>query len=487
VNTTITEIPTSKLKPAKDNIRSELGDVTELATSIQSHGLQVPLIVVPNGDGQTFEVVAGGRRLAAARKLKLATVECDVRGPMTDVDRVATMIAENVQRRSLTPTDEARAYQRLVDLGWSQRKVGEEFGITQPQVSKRLSLLELPTEAQKEVDAGGITIPEALELTKIRDPKRVKRVLQDHSKSKRQDGWTPSIDGAVRRELEEERSEAKREKVTADLEAKGVKILGDEVKGGWWSATSKIQVLRGYGNLAHVDIAKHRKEPCRAVVVDRWGEVTELCTEPSRHPAPSGSHQARQSTADRKRKEEESQQRAAADKRAAVVTNLLAARLDRGELLPLVVRELLSASHQSVLKIAAKLLGLEPIRRHNEWGGSLNYSGPMLEEAGSDERKLLRLAFAIAAAAAEESLRSPWGGAWTRRTSYLDFLEAHGYELSEIERTKLDEGRKEDAEEEAAEVQACRECGCTDEEACEGGCSWVEADLCSACVEREPA
>jgi hypothetical protein len=70
---------------------------------------------------------------------------------------------------------------------------------------------------------------------------------------------------------------------------------------------------------------------------------------------------------------------------------------------------------------------------------------------------------------------------------YLAKLTEWGYEPSEIEQTVIDRGSESDEGDDEDDIPTCRKCGCTDEEACEGGCSWVEdpeglGDLCSACL-----
>ena len=71
---------------------------------------------------------------------------------------------------------------------------------------------------------------------------------------------------------------------------------------------------------------------------------------------------------------------------------------------------------------------------------------------------------------------------------YLAKLTEWGYEPSEIEQTVIDRSNQSDEDDDEFDVPTCRVCGCTDDEACEGGCSWVEdpegiGELCSTCAD----
>ena len=95
-----------RLVGASDNLRRNVGNVTELAASIRSIGVLEPLLVTPAADG--FAVVAGHRRLAAARKAGLEIVPCVVR-EMSEVERVIAMVVENEQRRTSRRSSRPRA------------------------------------------------------------------------------------------------------------------------------------------------------------------------------------------------------------------------------------------------------------------------------------------------------------------------------------------------------------------------------------------
>ncbi len=146
-----------------------------LVTSVRQVGVIEPLAVAsravwlaafpddePAIDGRPYVVLAGHRRLAAAMQAGLHDVPIVVRDDLAGrLDEL--VLHENLHRLDLTPLDEAHAYQRLANQGLSHRQIATHVGVSQGQVSKRLSLLKLPPHAQDALVQGRIDIATALE------------------------------------------------------------------------------------------------------------------------------------------------------------------------------------------------------------------------------------------------------------------------------------------------------------------------------------
>jgi ParB/RepB/Spo0J family partition protein len=113
----------------------------ELAADIAARGILEPLIVRPVG--ARYEIIAGGRRFAAAGLAALETVPCLIQEWDDTTARGAT-IAENIHREDLTPEDEARYYAWLEGLGMSHREIGAAIGKSHNYVGRRLRLLSEP-------------------------------------------------------------------------------------------------------------------------------------------------------------------------------------------------------------------------------------------------------------------------------------------------------------------------------------------------------
>lgn len=159
-----------RLVGASDNLRRSVGNVTELAASIRSIGVLEPLLVTPAADG--FAVVAGHRRLAAARKAGLEVVPCVVR-EMSDVERVIAMVVENEQRSDLSPIESAEGYFRLIDMGVTQKELAKKVGRSAKHVASRLALLELPRTVRGQVHAGRLSLGSAAALLELVDEPQV--------------------------------------------------------------------------------------------------------------------------------------------------------------------------------------------------------------------------------------------------------------------------------------------------------------------------
>lgn len=138
------EIPISKLRARPENLRDD-ADGSDLVESLRSLGVLQPLNVTKDGDKDVYWVNAGHRRLDGAKKAGLKTVPCIV-VELDESEVIATMIAENGQRRDLSIFEEARGFQALVDLGKSQADIAALVGVSRPVVSKRIKLAALPAE-----------------------------------------------------------------------------------------------------------------------------------------------------------------------------------------------------------------------------------------------------------------------------------------------------------------------------------------------------
>jgi ParB family transcriptional regulator, chromosome partitioning protein len=127
-----------------------------LAASIKEHGVVSPVIVsaLPGGG---YELIAGERRLRAARLAGLAEVPAVVRSS-GDAQRLELALVENMAREDLSPIEAARGCAALVDeLGLTKEEVGRRVGKSRVAVSNLIRLLELPDEALAMLEAGELT------------------------------------------------------------------------------------------------------------------------------------------------------------------------------------------------------------------------------------------------------------------------------------------------------------------------------------------
>ena len=140
-------------------------ELAELAASIKALGVVQPVVVRPLSEtggagtpappgGARYELIAGERRLRAARLAGLDTVPALVR-PADEAAALEIALAENVAREDLNAIEEAQAYASLVDeFGLTHERVGELVGRSRVAVTNTLRLLELPDEVQRMIESG---------------------------------------------------------------------------------------------------------------------------------------------------------------------------------------------------------------------------------------------------------------------------------------------------------------------------------------------
>ncbi|MDA8065683.1 MAG: ParB/RepB/Spo0J family partition protein [Thermaerobacter sp.] len=150
------------------NVRRNFDEekLQELGDSIRENGLLEPLIVRP-GEGGAFLLVAGERRLRAARLAGLSTVPARVL-EMDEKTATKFQLLENLQREDLDPVEEAEAFRRLIqEHGYTQEVLARELGISQPHVSNRLRLLHLPDEVQESITRRMLSPSHAVPLVPV--------------------------------------------------------------------------------------------------------------------------------------------------------------------------------------------------------------------------------------------------------------------------------------------------------------------------------
>jgi len=150
----VERLVTGRLQPRREFPQEALDG---LAASIREHGVVQPLVAVAREDG-TFEVVAGERRLRAARQAGLATVPVIVRDKPSDRELLELALVENLQREDLNPIEEAEAYARLrEEFGLAQEEIAARVGKDRATVSNTLRLLKLSQRVRDRVRSGALS------------------------------------------------------------------------------------------------------------------------------------------------------------------------------------------------------------------------------------------------------------------------------------------------------------------------------------------
>lgn len=168
----ILKIPVDSIRPNRLQPRKNFDPerLSELAASIREHGLVEPIPVSHDAITNTYELIAGERRLRASKLAGLSHVDVVVRTPRSDKDRLALALVENIQRDDLNAIETANAYRKLMTaFGYSQAELSPVVGKSKPAISNTLRLLELPEEIQRAVQFEEITEGHARALLMVKD------------------------------------------------------------------------------------------------------------------------------------------------------------------------------------------------------------------------------------------------------------------------------------------------------------------------------
>lgn len=165
--TSLSAIEIERIKPHASNVRRDLGDLSELAASIKGVGLLQPLTVAPIGDD--YLVIAGHRRLAAAKEAGLDVVPCIIRTDLsTQKAQIEAMLVENLQRSDLTVMEEADAYAQLELLGVKEVAIAKATGRARGTIRQRLLLASLPAKRREQFENGQLSLDGAAKCAKLR-------------------------------------------------------------------------------------------------------------------------------------------------------------------------------------------------------------------------------------------------------------------------------------------------------------------------------
>lgn len=157
------------LNPWQPRKSMDEGAMAELAASVREHGIIQPIVVRGAGQGK-YELVAGERRLRAARMAGLRTIPAIVR-EMADQESLEVALIENIQREDISPLDAARAYRRLMDeFDLTQEDLASRVGKSRPSIANTLRLLQLSDAVQRRLEKGELSEGHARALLAISNP-----------------------------------------------------------------------------------------------------------------------------------------------------------------------------------------------------------------------------------------------------------------------------------------------------------------------------
>ena len=159
----------------REGIDSE--NLEELVQSIKEKGIIQPIIVRQKGD--VYELIAGERRLNAAKLLQINEIPALVR-EATDEESLELALIENIQRQNLNPIEQAKAYQYLINkFGITQERLAQILGKARVSITNVLRLLQLPQEVQEEIKRGFLSFAHARALLEIKEPEALQKLTRE--------------------------------------------------------------------------------------------------------------------------------------------------------------------------------------------------------------------------------------------------------------------------------------------------------------------
>ena len=155
----ITDVQKNPYQPRKEFDREKLD---ELAQSIKENGLIQP-IIVRQSPVIGYEILAGERRYRASLLAGLRSIPAVIK-QLSDQEMMVQSIIENLQRENLNPIEEARAYESLVEKGFTHAEIADKMGKSRPYISNSIRLLSLPEQILSEVENGKLSQAHARSL-----------------------------------------------------------------------------------------------------------------------------------------------------------------------------------------------------------------------------------------------------------------------------------------------------------------------------------
>lgn len=151
--------------------------LNDLASSIKEHGIIQPLVVRRLQD--KFEIIAGERRFKAASLIGLKTVPCIIMN-LNDNESAEVAIIENIQRKEMTPLEEAKSFKKLLDKGYlTQEELAKRMGKSQSAISNKLRLLNLDEVVQEAILNGKISERHARSLLRVDNKDEQRKILAE--------------------------------------------------------------------------------------------------------------------------------------------------------------------------------------------------------------------------------------------------------------------------------------------------------------------
>ncbi len=230
LNPSVNKLRIMEIEPNRDQPRKDFDEksLSELAESIEQHGVLQPLVVRPLTNGG-YQLVAGERRWRAARIAGLTEVPVVIK-ELTDEEVIEIAMIENLQREDLNPLEEALGYRYMMDeLNITQEQAAEKVGKSRPAVANAIRLLRLPDEVQEMVKNNLISPGHARALLGFENQEII---IQTAKRIVKEDLSVREVETLVKNSQKTPKvpKQQKRDKFFSEVELALVENLGRKVK-----------------------------------------------------------------------------------------------------------------------------------------------------------------------------------------------------------------------------------------------------------------
>ena len=230
LNPSVNKLRIMEIEPNRDQPRKDFDEksLSELAESIEQHGVLQPLVVRPLTNGG-YQLVAGERRWRAARIAGLTEVPVVIK-ELTDEEVIEIAMIENLQREDLNPLEEALGYRYMMDeLNITQEQAAEKVGKSRPTVANAIRLLRLPNEVQEMVKNNLISPGHARALLGFENQELI---IQAAKRIVKEDLSVREVETLVKNSQKAPKvpKQQKRDKFFSEVELALVENLGRKVK-----------------------------------------------------------------------------------------------------------------------------------------------------------------------------------------------------------------------------------------------------------------
>jgi ParB family chromosome partitioning protein len=174
-------IPIEQIEPNPNQPRQQMGDLAELTASVKEKGILEPLIV--RRLGTKYQIISGERRYQAAVQAKLTEVPC-VERDVDDRETIEIALVENLQRKDLTPFEEAEALSELAtQYQYTHEELARRIGKSRTSITEMLSLAKMPEDVKKLCRLADITSKSLLlQIVRQESPEKMVSLVEKISR-----------------------------------------------------------------------------------------------------------------------------------------------------------------------------------------------------------------------------------------------------------------------------------------------------------------